>query len=187
MRAGLRRPVLELALKAWSCGRDGGFFERPLLTIIDYSLPSARPRFWVIDLARKRLLFNELVAHGLNSGDVVAVSFSNEPGSHQSSLGLFRTEDAYLGQHGESLRLEGLERGVNDRAEERALVIHGAPYVSREIALERGRVGRSWGCPALAMEVHEQVIEAIKGGTAVFAYYPDRHWLARSPFLACRR
>lgn len=174
-------------MQAWSCGRAGGYFERPLLTVIDYSLPSAQPRLWVLDLARNRVLFHELVAHGQNSGDDVAFAFSNRPGSRQSSLGLFRTEDTYLGQHGESLRLVGLERGVNDRAEERALVIHGAPYVSNEIASAYGRIGRSWGCPALPLDVSDRVIDQIKDGTAVFAYYPDARWLNGSSFLACGR
>jgi hypothetical protein len=173
-------------MEAFSCGRANGYFRRPLLTVIDYSLPSAQPRLWVLDLAHDRVLFHELVAHGQNSGDDVAVAFSNRPGSRQSSLGLFRTQDTYLGQHGESLRLVGLEQGVNDRAEERALVIHGAPYVSSEIAAAYGRIGRSWGCPALPLGVSDRVIDEIKEGTAVFAYYPDAGWLSRSSFLACR-
>jgi hypothetical protein len=184
--AGLRQAVLDLALRAYSCGRTNGYFERPLLTVIDYSLPSVERRLWVLDLARGRVLFHELVAHGENSGENFASAFSNRPGSRQSSLGLFRTEDEYLGQNGDSLRLAGLERGVNDRAEERALVIHGAAYVSAEIASEHGRLGRSWGCPALPLEVHRSVIETIKEGTAVFAYFPDRHWLRQSSFLSCR-
>lgn len=179
--------MLDLALQAYSCGRNRGLFARSLLTVIDYSRPSCEPRLWVLDLARNRVLFRELVAHGSGSGDIVPSAFSNRPGSRQSSLGLFRTEDEYDGQNGESLRLEGLEYGINDRAEERALVIHGAPYVSTSIAAEYGKVGRSWGCPALPFGVHREVIETIKQGTAIFAYYPDRDWLRRSSFLRCGR
>jgi hypothetical protein len=177
--------VLELALRAYDCGLRQDQFERPLLTVIDYSLPSVRPRLWVLDLAGNRVLFHELVAHGMNSGDDLAHDFSNEPGSRKSSLGLFRTDETYVGQHGDSLRLVGLERGFNDRAVDRAVVMHGAAYVSRTHAERYGRLGRSWGCPALPLGVHEHVIETIKEGTAVFAYYPDRHWLERSPFLRC--
>lgn len=184
-RAGLRPSVLELAYRAYSCGRRLDEFARPLLTVIDYSLPSTLPRLWVLDLSRNRVLFHELVAHGQNSGENFASAFSNEPGSRQSSLGLFRTDETYLGEHGDSLRLIGLENGVNDRAEDRAVVMHGAWYVSPSYAQEHGRLGRSWGCPALPLGVHTQVIETIKDGTAVFAYYPDRRWLDRSRFLRC--
>lgn len=180
-----RREVLDLALRAYRCGRAAGHFGAPLLTVIDYSLPSTERRLWVIDLARNRVLFHELVAHGRGSGDNVPVAFSNAPGSHQSSLGLFRTASTYLGQHGQALRLDGLEPGVNDRAMERAIVMHGAAYVSPRFVAARGRLGRSWGCPALEHGVHRRVIERIKDGTALFAYYPDPSWLAQSRFLRC--
>ncbi len=184
-RAGLSAPVLDLGLRAYECGRRRGEFRRPLLTIIDYSLPSVQRRLWVLDLARNRVLFHELVAHGQNSGENLAFAFSNQPGSRQSSLGLFRTDESYLGQHGESLRLAGLEYGVNDMAEDRAVVMHGADYVSDSYADQHGRLGRSWGCPALPLGVHRELIETIKDGTAVFAYYPDPTWLRRSSFLRC--
>jgi hypothetical protein len=180
-----RREVLDLGLQAYQCGRALGVIDRPLLTIIDYSLPSTERRLWVIDVARKRVLFNELVAHGENSGENLAVAFSNRAGSRQSSLGLFRTDDTYEGQHGLSLRLSGLEPGVNDRARERRIVMHGADYVSDAFAAERGRLGRSWGCPALPAGVHARVIDRIRGGSAVFAYYPDQEWLQSSRFLHC--
>jgi hypothetical protein len=186
-RTHLRESTLALALDAYDCGRKRGLFDRPYLTVIDYSLPSLQPRLWVIDLARNRVLFHELVAHGENSGDNYAVAFSNQPGSRQSSLGLFRTEESYLGQHGEALRLTGLEWGVNDRAEERALVMHGAPYVTTRFASSTGRLGRSWGCPALPLGVHQRIIDTIKEGSAIFAYYPDRRWMESSPFLTCGR
>jgi len=180
-----RPDVLELALKAYDCARSAGLVDGGALTIIDYTLPSTARRLWVIDVAARRVVFNELVAHGVASGDIYAAAFSNQPGSRQSSLGLFRTEDTYDGQHGESLRLSGLEPGINDHAMERAIVIHGAPYVSPTFIAARGELGRSWGCPALEHGVERRVIERIKGGTALFAYYPDPHWLRTSRFLRC--
>ena len=180
-----RQEVFDLAMRAYACGRDAGAFDRALLTVIDYSLPSTARRLWVIDVARKRILFHELVAHGEGSGDNYAVEFSNEPGSRQSSIGVFRTEDVYRGGNGYSLRLAGLERGVNDLAMERRIVIHGAQYVSMNAVNALGRLGRSWGCPALPSGVSRQVIDRIKGGSAVFAYYPDPRWLRRSNFLSC--
>jgi hypothetical protein len=180
-----RRDVLDLALQAYRCGRSRGYIDRPLLTVIDYSLPSTARRLWVIDVDRGAVLFNELVAHGRNSGDNLAVSFSNQLGSLQSSLGLFRTGDTYIGQHGLALRLNGLEPGVNDRALERKIVMHGADYVSPAIIAAYGRLGRSWGCPALPRGVTAEVIEQIRDGSAVFAYYPDPDWLRSSEFLRC--
>jgi hypothetical protein len=186
-RAGaLPRPqVLDLALRAYECGQGAGTFDKPLLTVIDYSLPSTERRLWVIDVPRRRVLFHELVAHGENSGGNWATRFSNRMGSRQSSLGLFRTEETYLGGHGLSLRLEGLEPGFNDLAMERKIVMHGADYVDRGVASHLGRLGRSWGCPALPRPVSRRVIEEIKGGSAVFAYYPDRRWLGQSSFIRC--
>lgn len=182
---GPRPEILDLAVQAFECGRAAGHFDGSTLTIIDYSLPSTERRLWVVDVDRGAVLFEELVAHGEGSGDNYPVAFSNTPGSHQSSLGLFRTEQTYWGRHGRSLRLSGLEWGVNDRAEERAIVMHGAWYVSEAFIAEHGRLGRSWGCPALPFGVHDAVIDRIKDGTAVFVYYPDPSWLADSAFLRC--
>jgi L,D-transpeptidase catalytic domain len=180
-----RADVLGLALKAYDCARSARLVAGGLLTIIDYTLPSTARRLWVIDVAAQRVVFNELVAHGVASGENYAAAFSNEPGSRRSSLGLFRTEDTYIGEHGESLRLSGLEPGINDRAMERAIVMHGAPYVSPAVIAARGKLGRSWGCPALERGAERRVIGRIKGGTAVFAYYPDSQWLRTSRFLRC--
>jgi hypothetical protein len=180
-----RREVLDLALQAFRCGRTLGVIERPLLTVIDYSLPSTERRLWVIDLARRRVLFHELVAHGQNSGDDLALTFSNRLGSRQSSLGLFRADESYEGEHGLALRLSGLEPGVNDRARDRSIVIHGAEYVSDDYIATHGRLGRSWGCPAVPATVHAPLIEQIRDGSAVFAYYPDAAWLQTSRFLHC--
>jgi hypothetical protein len=180
-----RKEVLDLAMRAYECGHDAGMFTGSLLTVIDYSLPSTSKRLWVIDVARKRMLFHELVAHGEGSGSNWAVEFSNEPGSRQTSLGIFRTETVYNGGNGYSLRLAGLEPGVNDLAMERRIVMHGARYVSQSAVNALGRLGRSWGCPALPAGTHRRVIDRIKGGSALFAYYPDQRWLRTSRFLQC--
>jgi hypothetical protein len=176
--------ILRLALNAAACARDAGTATNErLLTVIDYSKPSTEPRLWVLDLERERVLFEELVAHGQGSGDNFATRFSNLEGSHQTSLGLFRTADTYVGSNGYSLRLDGLEAGVNDRARDRAIVMHGAPYVSEANMRALGRLGRSHGCPALRPAVARDVIDTIKNGSLVFAYYPDRQWLNGSRFL----
>jgi hypothetical protein len=181
--ASLRPEVLHLALEARDCAtRQGLVNDTRLLTVIDYSLPSTEPRLWVLDLVSRRVVYAELVAHGKNTGDNLAARFSNRPGSLQSSLGLFVTDDTYVGRNGYSLRLRGLEPGINDLAYERAIVVHGASYVSAAAARALGRLGRSWGCPALPADVARDVIDFIKGGSPVFAYYPDTAWLGSSRF-----
>jgi hypothetical protein len=179
---GLRPQVLTLALKAYEHARSLGQTASSIVTLIDYSLPSTERRLWVMDVQRGALLFHELVAHGKLSGDDVATMFSNRPGSQQSSLGSFVTGETYAGRHGLSLRLRGLEPGINDRAEEREIVVHGAPYVNQDIARTLGRLGRSLGCPAVRPEVASRIIQTIKDGTFVFAYYPDPE-LQRSSYL----
>jgi hypothetical protein len=177
--------VLRLALQATTCATQQGVVERPpTLTVIDYSQPSTKPRLWVVDLATGEVLFEELVAHGQGSGGDLATKFSDEPDSHQSSLGLFLTEETYTGKHGYSLRLQGLEDGVNSRARERAIVVHAASYVTAGTVNALGRLGRSWGCPALGPDVAKRVINTIKGGSLIFSYYPDKSWLAGSKFLS---
>lgn len=177
--------VLRAATRAYECARAAGYFDDPILTIIDYSLPSTQRRLWVIDLARKKILFHELVAHGRESGGNRAIAFSGAPGSKMSSLGLFRTAEAYWGKHGFALRLDGLEPGFNETARERAIVLHGADYVSPRSIAVLGRLGRSWGCPAVSREVSRPLITRIQNGTALFAYYPDSDWLSGSDFLQC--
>jgi hypothetical protein len=179
--------VLGLALEARDCAAQQlGQQASARLAVIDYSLASTTPRLWVFDLENNRLLFREVVAHGQGTGENMAHAFSNRDGSHQSSLGLFRTADTYQGHNGYSLRMVGLEPGVNDAAMARAIVMHGAPYVNVGNAQKQGRLGRSWGCPALRPEVAKQVIDSLKNGQMIFAYYPDSNWLTHSPFLACR-
>jgi hypothetical protein len=182
--AGIARNVLRLAMGAVTCATRLGDIRAPsTLTVIDYSLPSVERRLWVFDLVDGTLLFRELVAHGRNTGDNIATRFSDAMNSRQSSIGLFVTADTYVGSNGYSLRLDGLERGFNAHARERAIVMHGAPYVDAKLAATQGRIGRSWGCPALREAVARQVIDTIRGGGVVFSYYPDSNWLESSRFL----
>ena len=182
---GLKRDVLRLALVARDAAAKEGLAKKDeLLTVIDYSLPSTAKRLWVFDVKSGDVLFNELVAHGKNTGDNYARRFSNADGSLETSLGLFRTASTYIGGNGYSLRLAGLEPGFNDKAERRAVVMHGAPYVSEDFAAQHGRLGRSWGCPALSQKVAGKVIDTIKGGSLVFSYFPDQDWLQHSKFVA---
>ncbi len=175
--------VLRLAARALSCADPDA--ER--LAVIDFSLPSTEKRLWVFDIAKNRLLFHELVSHGQGSGNAMAREFSNVPDSHQSSLGLFRTLNSYQGSNGYSLRLEGLEPGVNDKAFQRAIVMHGADYVSEAFIERTGRLGRSHGCPAVRSEVAVPLIDSLKDSQYLFTYYPDPEWLAQSDFLNCPR
>ena len=181
---GLSQRTLDLALRAYARARERGEVERPLVSIIDYALPSTAKRLWVLDLERGKVLFHELVAHGRQSGDNEARMFSNIAGSHQSSLGVFRTGGDYWGAHGISLRLEGLEPGWNDRAMDRAIVLHGAPYVSEQFAERFGRIGRSFGCPAVRPAIADSLIRTIRDGTLLFACYPDSAYAAGSAYIA---
>lgn len=181
------RQVLRLAVRARDCALSSGDAQDvSRLAVIDYSRPSTQPRLWVFDLRGERLLYREHVAHGRNTGGDFATRFSNTEGSLQSSLGLFRTGETYVGENGYSMRMDGLEAGVNDLARARAIVMHGAWYVDPAAARRQGRLGRSLGCPALRSGIAREVIDTLKQGQLLFAYYPDAAWLARSRFLACR-
>lgn len=163
--------VFQRALDAAATAVARGLAVNPAtLTIIDFSRPSSKKRLWVYDLRTHALLFDELVSHGRGSGAAMATSFSNLAESNKSSLGLFRTAEAYVGKNGYSLRLDGLEPGVNDHARARAIVIHGAWYVSAAIAKAQGFIGRSLGCPAVRPAIARPLIDTIKGGSLVFAY-----------------
>lgn len=181
----LDRQVLRHAVSAMQCALSHGAEAAQRLAVIDYSLPSSEPRLWIFDLAARDLLLADYVAHGSRSGDNQAKAFSNVVGSHQSSLGLFRAAETYHGKHGYSLRMDGLEPGVNDRARERAIVIHGADYVDPAWIARQGRIGRSQGCPAVRQEIARTVVDTLKGGQFVFAYYPDQDWLQSSAYLNC--
>jgi len=180
---GLSPHVLQLALHAVESARKQRIGMRNILGIIDYSLPSTDRRFWVLDLESKKVLFYELVAHGKGSGDVLATSLSNKPNSLKSSLGLFITESTYKGKHDYSLRLHGLEPGINDNAKSRAIVIHGAWYINENIIDKQGRLGRSFGCPSVKDSIARPLIDTLKEGNLIFAYYPDSNWLSTSRFL----
>lgn len=174
----LRAELLERALAAYRQIEASGRIGNPVLTVIDYSLPSSLRRLWVLDPATRRVLAHEYVAHGRGSNHpedpARAVRFGNEPESHRTSLGSFLTGDTYTGQHGVSLELDGLEPGVNDRARQRRIVIHPADYVSAAFrARSGGWVGRSFGCPALAPDVARALIERIRGGSVLYAAAAD--------------
>ena len=183
----LDRQVLESALRATDCAVSGGIAAPERLAVIDFSLPSDERRLWLFDLQRQTLLLRDLVAHGKNTGDRESRHFSNTVGSHQSSIGLFLGSESYRGKHGYSLRLDGLEQGFNDRARDRAIVIHGADYVDPQWIDNYGRIGRSHGCPAVRQEVITQVVDNLKGGQLVFTYYPDQEWLQSSSYLNCQQ
>ena len=160
--------------------------EQPRLTLIDFQLPSTEKRMWIIDLEEEKVLFNELVAHGRNSGDLYAESFSNEVNSLASSLGFYLTGEIYEGKYGRSLRLDGLEKGYNDRARERAVVLHGADYSSQAVVDSQGRLGRSYGCPAVPFENKDAIVDAIDTRTVLYingedARYEEQSSLLRSP------
>jgi hypothetical protein len=177
--------VINLAVRASQCSQVQGAIPAQRLAVIDYSLPSTEQRLWVFDLKKRKLLFHELVAHGRNSGENMAVNFSNQNESFATSLGLYRTQASYVGQNGYSLRMEGLEPGFNDNAFDRAIVIHGAPYVSPVLARANGRIGRSLGCPAVRPAVARRLIDSMKDGQLLFSYYPDQRWLKSSSYINC--
>ncbi|MGE3318055.1 MAG: murein L,D-transpeptidase catalytic domain family protein [Candidatus Berkiella sp.] len=175
---GINPKVLGLALKAEQKAKAMGIPRKPFLTVIDYSLPSTSRRLWVIDMSRRKVLHHVHVAHGSGTGDNHARHFSDAHGSHKSSLGLFLTGSTYQGKHGTSLTLHGLEKGFNGNAASRAIVMHPAGYV-KDVG---GRLGRSWGCPAISY-ANASIIQTIKDGSLIFAYYPDNKWLSSSRFL----
>lgn len=181
---GLDEKVLRLSLMAYMKARTQGYDQKQLLTIIDYSKPSSEKRLWVFDLKKGRLLLNTWVSHGKNSGNASASSFSNSNGSLKSSIGVFVTDKPYVGGHGISLRMRGLEKGFNDNAYDRNIVFHGASYVNSTSAKYLGRIGRSWGCPAVSTDTIKSLVDTIKENTLVFAYYPDKNWLRNSRYLA---
>jgi len=177
--SGINPKVLNLALKAQQKAKVMGIPRKQYLTVIDYSLPSTARRLWVLDMSRGKVIHHVQVAHGSGTGDNHAKHFSDAHGSHKSSLGLFLTGSTYQGKHGTSLTLHGLEKGFNGNAASRTIVMHPAGYV-KDVG---GRLGRSWGCPALSYSTAQPIIQTIKEGSLVFAYYPDNKWLSSSKFL----
>lgn len=177
--------LLQTALAGYAMLVKEQFISRPeVITIIDFSLPSNKERFWVLDLIHGRVLFRCLVSHGRNSGELMAENFSNTPGSNASSPGFYSTGETYIGKHGLSLTLDGLETGINDKARVRAIVIHGAEYVSSEFIRKYGRLGRSFGCPAVPVELSRDIIQTIKGGSCLFIYVPKISYTSNSHFIS---
>ena len=172
--------VFERAIAGYN--RMGGH-DKDILTVIDFTKPSTEKRLFVIDLKLKKILFISYVAHGRNSGEKYATSFSNREGSFKSSLGFYKTENTYYGKNGYSLVLDGLERGINDKAKERAIVMHGATYANPSTIRSCGRLGRSLGCPALPLAVSKKIIDTIKGGTLLYIHGDDKTYASRSPFI----
>ena len=182
--AGLNPAVFSSAMEGLQKLDARGIVRKDdIITIVDFSQPSTKKRLYVLDLSNKQILFNTLVAHGRNSGGLWAKSFSNNASSLKSSPGFYLTEDTYFGHNGYSLRLDGLEKNINDNAEKRAIVMHGAPYVNQSAINGLGFLGRSWGCPAVPQAQHEAIINTIKGGTCLFIYSPDKNYQRRSTVL----
>ena len=185
---GLDTKVLDMALQARTCAAAYGDIEGDSrLAVIDYSMPSTEKRLWVFDLASGDVVFNEHVAHGQGSGGNMTTAFSNNDGSHQTSLGLFRTAETYHGGNGYSMRMDGLDAGYNDNARDRLIVMHGADYVNPAATASLGRLGRSWGCPAVRRAVAQDMIDLLKDGQLLFSYYPEQEWIDSSRFLNCDR
>lgn len=181
---GLSKMAYDLALSGMEKLMESGkIVEDGLISIIDFSRPSTQKRLFVIDIENRELLFNTYVAHGQGSGQLFASKFSNKPSSMQSSLGFYETSGTYTGKHGYSLKLEGLEKGINHLAEERAIVMHAAPYVSENYIRNMGFLGRSQGCPAIPENVSKSIIQKIKNGSCLFIFGPDRQYLSASQVL----
>jgi len=179
--------VVDKVEKVMNCVDINQIPHQNILTIIDYSLPSSQKRLWVFDLTQQRLLYHTYVSHGLNSGEKFTTYFSNLNNSRASSLGIYQTLQNYLGREGSSLRLKGLEPGVNDNAEGRAIVMHGAFYTEENFIKKYGRAGRSWGCPALPASQTREIVNAIKNGNILIVYYPSEKWLSKSKYLSCNQ
>jgi len=177
--AGLSKEAFRFA---WFGFQEAGF-AKPILAIADFSQSSRQKRLYVIDFENQKVLLHTYVAHGRNSGQEYASKFSNVNSSYQSSLGFYRALGTYQGKHGLSLRLQGLEKNINDQAFDRAIVMHGADYVSESFIRQTGRLGRSLGCPAVSQAEHQQLIKLLHNGAGLFLYYPDAHYLSKSKIL----
>ncbi|MCG9898973.1 MAG: murein L,D-transpeptidase catalytic domain family protein [Hydrotalea sp.] len=181
---GISMRAFELAWNAYHKAIEHNWVSNSkYLTIIDFSLPSSAKRWVTLNVETKDVLVHSLVAHGKNSGKEIANRFSNKPNSHQSSLGLFITEEPYQGAHGKSLRLKGVEKGINDLAYKRAIVVHGAKYVSESWIDNQGYLGRSHGCPALPEELNSWVVDYIQGGSCLYIYAPYTAYQQKSRFV----
>jgi L,D-transpeptidase catalytic domain len=181
---GLSRQAFEYAMNGFAYLKNKGQLQKNnIISIIDFSKPSNQKRLFVIDVEENKLLFNTYVAHGINSGTTVAENFSNTPESKKSSLGFFETTQTYIGKNGYSLHLNGLEDGINNNANKRDIVFHGADYVSQSMVDAQGYIGRSQGCPALPIKICKPIIDKIKNGSCVFIYAPDKNYIVNSKIL----
>lgn len=181
---GLSRKAFEYALTGYNrLLNSGRIVKDNLLSILDFSLPSGKKRLFIIDLATGQLLYNTYAAHGRNSGSALATKFSNKANSYQSSLGFYITGGTYIGKHGESLRLLGEEKGFNDNALARGIVMHSAAYADEEIVARQGFIGRSQGCPALPQNISKEIIGKIKDGSCLFLYGADSYYTSHSQLL----
>ena len=178
---GLSEQAFSYAIKGYSkLKKDGKLKNDKVLTIIDFTQPSYKKRLFIIDISNFKLLFNTYVAHGQNTGKEYAKLFSNKPESHQSSLGFYVTSGTYSGSNGFSMYLKGMENGFNNRASERAIVMHGADYVSEQYIRSQGYIGRSHGCPAVPEKLNKPIIEKIKNGSCLFIYSDNKTYLQKS-------
>ena len=175
--------AFRLAFLGWQELKDSLQLNAHILSVVDFSQSSDKKRFYLIDLDKKAIVYQDYVAHGKNTGNLWAKDFSNIPNSNQSSLGFYKTGETYFGKHGLSLKLDGLEKGINHLARERAIVIHSADYAEESFIKTYGRLGRSFGCPALPAKNYPQIIEKIKEGSLLFIYYPQEEYLKNSTVL----
>ncbi|MEO7767749.1 MAG: murein L,D-transpeptidase catalytic domain family protein, partial [Ferruginibacter sp.] len=181
---GLGRQVFDYAMQGFTFMKEmGKLGNDQIISIVDFSKPSSKKRLFIIDLKNYKVLFNTYVAHGSKSGKEYANDFSNTPESNKSSLGFYETQGTYIGGNGYSLRLEGMEQGINDNANKRDIVMHGANYVDESLIHSRGYIGRSWGCPAVPQRLHKSIIDKIKDGTCLFIFSPDIKYLTHSKIL----
>lgn len=183
-RFGLTKKAFVFAYQGYKHLRERGQLDnKEVISICDFSQSSRRKRLYIIDMEERKVLVNTYVAHGRKSGGEYARAFSNNPESHQSSLGFYITRKSYYGGHGLALNIEGLERGINDRADERNIVIHGSEYVGANY-LRNNRVnGRSYGCPAVPAKDTKKVINTIKDGSCLFIYHPTKNYISKSKIL----
>lgn len=178
--------VINKVVTSVDCANQGNIAHQSMLTVIDYSIPSHQKRLWVFDLNQQKLLFHTYVAHGIKSGADLTTFYSNKFNSKSSSIGVYRTKISYIGREGTSLKLQGLDRGLNDNAEGRSIVMHGAFYVEEAFIKKYGRAGRSWGCPALPESLSKAIIDTIKDDNLMVVYYPSEQWVKHSRFLNCQ-
>ncbi len=179
--------VINKVLQTLTCATQYNIDNNNILTVIDYSLPSNQKRLWIFDLKEKKLLFHTYVSHGIKSGALLTTNFSNKYNSKCSSIGVYRTEKPYYGRDGISLKLDGLDRGFNDNASNRSVVMHGGWYVEEDFIKKYGRAGRSWGCPAIPLDLAKPIINTIKDKSLFVVYYPSDSWFFKSRYLNCNR